>query len=104
MFRLLLTALLSLSLMACTTTVTEKEYVTVEVPVRAPCPDDDTLAKLREALPVPLRNQPQPADMDARRAIERSQLGRYEAPGAFADQAMTVVESCNSRQPLDPPP
>lgn len=104
MLRLLLIALCSLSLAACGTTITEKEYVTVEVVVRAPCPDDDTLAGLRDALPVPLRDQPVPADMEQRRKIERQQLGRYEAPGAFADQAMAIATSCNSRQPLDPPP
>lgn len=104
MFRLLLVAAISLSLMACQTTVTEKEYVTVEVAVRAPCPDDETLAKLRGTLPVPLRDQAPPADMEQRQKIERQQLGRYEAPGAFADQAMVIVENCNSRQALDPPP
>lgn len=103
--RLLFAALISLCLAACTTpTITEVEYKTVEVSVRAPCPDDETLAALRAARPVPLREQPQPADAEQRQKIERQQLGRYEAPGAFADQAMTVVENCNSRQPLDPPP
>ena len=104
MYRLLMIALMSLALGACQTTVTEKEFVTVEVAVRAPCPDDETLATLREALPVPLRDQEQPADAEARRAVERRQLGRYEAPGAFADKAMAVVTSCKSRQTLDPPP
>lgn len=104
MTRFLLAAALSIGLSACTTTVTETEYKTVEVAVRAPCPDDSTLAGLREALPVPLRDQVPPAGAEERRAVERQQLGRYEAPGAFADQAMAIVESCNSRQPLDPPP
>lgn len=105
MIRVLLAALLSLSLMACaTTTMTETDYEPVAVAVRAPCPDDDTLADLRAARPVPLREQPQPVDMEQRRTIERQQLGRYEAPGGFADQAMAIVESCNRRQPLDPPP
>lgn len=105
MLRLLFAILATLSLAACATPViTDTEYKTVEVAVRAPCPDDETLAALKAARPVPLREQPQPADLEERRKVERQQLGRYEAPGAFADQAIAIVESCNSRQPLDPPP
>lgn len=110
MNRIIFACLLALSLAACSTpgVITEIEYVQVEVPVRAPCPDDETYAAIRDARPVPLRDQalPRPETPMAELAIVRPQLGRYEAPDAFADQAMRVIESCHLEGVdggLDPP-
>lgn len=106
MLRVLFAILLAFAVTACATTgsAVEKEYVTVKETVRAPCPDDATYDAVMAARPVPLRQQSAPATEDERIARERRQLGLYEAPGNFADQATAVIESCHSRQPLDPPP
>lgn len=107
MIRIMLAAaVLALGAAGCTTTGTavEKKYVTVHVPVRAPCPDDAAYETVKAALPTPLREQERPATEEARHAAERAQLGRYEAPGGFADQAMAVIDDCRSRQPLVNPP
>jgi hypothetical protein len=107
--RVLSLLVLSLLLAACGPTVlTETVYEEVYVPVNAPCPDEETYAKVREARPKPLREQgiTQPVTPQAEVAVLRPQLGRYEAPGAFADQAMAVIESCHNREipsGLDPP-
>lgn len=104
--RLAVAILLALGLAACQTpaTVIEKEYVRVNVPVPAPCPDDETYDAVMAARPTPLHEQERPATEDERIAAERRQLGRYEAPGGFADQAVAVIESCHNRPALDPPP
>ena len=108
MIRIILSALLIFGLTACQTpaAVIEKEYVRVNVPVRAPCPDDETYNAVMAARPVPIRDQgiPRPANDAEELAILRPQLGRYEAEGGFADQATAVIESCHSRVALDPPP
>lgn len=110
MHRIFLALFLPLALAACQTpsAVTETEYIEVEVPVRAACPDEDTYATIRESRPVPLRDQDivRPATPEAELAIVRPQLGRYEAPDAWADQAMRVIDSCHSEGidgGLDPP-
>ena len=101
MKRIIFAGLMLAALSACATTsgVVEREYVQVEVPVAAQCPDDATYAAVMAARPVPLRGQERPADVAA---AERQQLGRYEAPGQWADQAAAVITSCHSRAPLDP--
>lgn len=110
MMKLILACLLAFTLSGCMTprVITETEYVQVEVPVRVACPDEDTYAAIREARPVPLRDQAleRPATPEAELAIVRPQLGRYEAPDGFADQAMRVIESCHEEGVdggLDPP-
>lgn len=110
MHRIFFVLILALGLAACQTprVVAETEYIEVEVPVRAACPDEDTYAAIRESRPVPLRDQDieRPATAEAELAIIRPQLGRYEAPDAWADQAMRVIESCHSEgvnSGLDPP-
>lgn len=104
MIRLLFAIAFLALLGACKTTgAVETRYKTVDVLVRAPCPDDATFNKVKDGRPVPLRNQAAPATADARALAERQQLGRYEAPGGWADQASAVIQSCHDRQPLDPP-
>lgn len=85
-------------------TIVEKEFVTVHVPVRAPCPDDETYAKVIAARPVPLREQPRPEGEEAERAAIKAQLGRYEMPEGWADQAKTVIDDCHARAPIGTPP
>ena len=86
-------ALLSALLAGCQTpaVISETEFREVKVPVPAPCPDPDTMARVNAARPVPLRNQVRPADEDA--AI-KAQLGLYERPSAWADQAQAVMDRC----------
>jgi hypothetical protein len=79
---------------------TRVEYRTVNVPVPAPCPDTATRDRIAAARPLPLRDQPRPADEVAARAAEREQLRRYEAPDQWADQAMLVINDCAGRAPL----
>lgn len=92
-----LAALLALSGCQTDAVVTETKVVRISVPVRAPCPDAETMAKVNAARPLALRDWPAgqvPADEEARQAIERAQLGRYEAPGRWADQAQAVMDRC----------
>jgi hypothetical protein len=104
MIRAMLIFAAMLLLGACGHTgATRVEYRTVNVAVAAQCPDDATFAAVRDARPVPLRDQQKPDTAAAQYAAERAQLARYEARGAFADQAMAVIESCNARKPLAPP-
>lgn len=108
MSRILLTILLALGLAACHHTsdgAIEKEYITVNVPVPAPCPEKETYEAVKAKRPVPLRLQEPPATEADRQLAERRQLGRYEAPGGYSDQSWAVIESCYNRAPpLDPPP
>lgn len=95
----ILAAILTLALAACQTpgVITETKIERVNVPVRAPCPDPETKAAVDAARPVPLRDYPAdqvPETEEGRRALERQQLGRYEAPGQWADQAQAVMDRC----------
>lgn len=104
--RLAVLILAALGVTACQTTgAVETRYETVEVAVRAPCPDEETYNAVMAARPVPIRDQaiPRPETPEGELAIVKPQLGRYEAPGAFADQASAALTSCRERQPLDPP-
>lgn len=67
---------------------------TVQVPVRAPCPDPETYGEIKNARPVPLRSQPKPATAEERVAKTAAQLGRYEAEGGWADQATAALDRC----------
>lgn len=106
MIRSILAAALILLLGACATPgIVETEYQTIEVAVRAPCPDEETFDAVMASRPVPIRDQgiPKPETPEGELAIVKPQLGRYEAPGAFSDQAVAALKSCRERQPLDPP-
>lgn len=100
--RLLFAAMVGLALTGCQTsgTITEKQFVEVKVPVRAACPDPETMAAVNKARPVPLRDQEMPATEQAQQAAVRAQLGRYEARNAWADQAQAVMDRC-FRQGVD---
>ena len=99
--RLIAILLLALPLAACGHDgVPQIEYRTVNVPVRAPCPDPAVKAAVDAARPVPLRDQPRPADAALALAAEREQLRRYEARDGWADQVQAVLDDCASRSPL----
>ena len=66
----------------------------VEVPVPAPCPDPAERARLRAARPAPLASQPMPETARERVAKSAAQLGRYEAPGGWADQVDAALDRC----------
>lgn len=102
-FLLLCLAILLLGACAHDQGVARIEYRKVYVTVPDKCPDDETYAKVMATKPVPLREQQRPATEAEQRAAERAQLGRYEAPGGYADQSSTVLKSCNARKPLAPP-
>jgi hypothetical protein len=67
------------------------------------CPDDATYGSLKASRPVPLRDQAMPKDPDVRVARQGAQLGKYEAPGAWSDQAWAAIDNCHSRD-LAPAP
>lgn len=67
---------------------------TVEVQVRAPCPDPAERERLRAGRPVRLADQPMPDSARERVAKTSAQLGRYEAPGGWADQVDAVLDRC----------
>ena len=66
----------------------------VEVQVRAPCPDPAERLRLRSTRPARLGDQPMPATARERVAKTAAQLGRYEAPGAWADQVDAALDRC----------
>lgn len=77
--------------------ITKTEIKTVEVPVRVSCPDDSTYAEIMAQRPVPLRQQEMPTTAEQRVAVSQAQLGRYEAEGAWADQASAVIHRCHAQ-------
>lgn len=66
----------------------------VEVSVRAPCPDPAERDRLRQLRPQRLADQPMPTTARERVAKTSAQLGRYEAPGGYADQVDAVLDRC----------
>ena len=89
------TLMLAGTLAACSPqVVTRTEIKTVEVPVRAVCPDAETYESLRAGRPTPLRSQPMPPTAEERVAASQAQLGRYEAEGAWADQVGAAMARC----------
>ena len=75
----------------------EVQIKTVEVAVRAPCPDPVERTRLKSLRPDPLRNTPMPATAAERVAKSTAQLGRYEARGAWADQVDAVLDRCQQK-------
>lgn len=67
---------------------------TVEVQVRAPCPDPAERERLRAARPARLADQPMPETARERVAKTTAQLGRFEAPGGWADQVDAALDRC----------
>jgi len=92
---LILLALLPLA--ACAgQSVVKTEVKTVQVKVRAACPDAATYEALVASQPVPLRRQPMPATAEERVARSSAQLGHYEAEGAWVDQVRAALDSCHA--------
>lgn len=75
----------------------ETVYQPRDVVLPGKCPDDATYGSLKATRPVPLSSQPMPKDPDVRVARQAAQLGKYEAPGAWSDQAWAAIDSCHSR-------
>lgn len=97
-----LTLILPPLLAACSgPVVTRTEIKTVEVPVRAPCPDPETYKEIVDARPIPLRSQPMPETAEERNAKTSAQLGRYEAEGAWADQAQGILDRCQRGEVIE---
>lgn len=85
------------TLAACSPKViTKTEIKTVQVAVRAPCPDRPTYDDLKAGRPVPLRTQPMPPSPEQRVAQSQAQLGRYEAEGAWADRVSAALDRCQA--------
>ena len=90
-----LIALAALGLAACghEPLTIEKPVITyVDHPVQCPSPEERE--RLRKLRPTPLRDQPMPTDPVARNAQSQAQLGRYEAPGGYADQVEAALDRC----------
>jgi hypothetical protein len=68
------------------------QIVQVEVP--APCPAPAERERLRQLRPQRLADQPMPATARERVAKTSAQLGRYEAPGGYADQVDAALDRC----------
>lgn len=97
MKRMLLLTLLATPLAGCGAATAVETRVQIEkVPVPAPCPNDEDYAGIVAGRPVPLRDTPMPADPDVRVAKAIAQLGRYEAKGGWADQAMAIIDRCHA--------
>ena len=102
--RKLIVVLASLSLGACGAgQAIQVEYRPVPYPVRAACPDPAVYEELRSTRPQPLAEQPMPETAAERGARITAQLGRYEAPGGWGDQAMAALDRCQQAEPLDRP-
>jgi len=87
----------TLALAGCGSKVIYKDrIVTVNVPVRAACPDKPTYDKLKADRPKPLRTQPMPATPEERVAKSNAQLGRFEAEGGWADRAEAALDRCQA--------
>lgn len=87
----------AISLTACgPKVITKTEIKTVQVPVRAPCPDEATYGRLKASRPAPLRTQPMPSSAEERVAKSQAQLGKYEAEGAWADQVAAALDRCQA--------
>lgn len=69
---------------------------TVNVPVPAPCPQDEVFNALAASKPSKLASQPMPATAQERTDKALAQLGRYEADGGWADKAWAVISRCHS--------
>ena len=67
---------------------------TVEVVVRAPCPDPVERERLRKARPEPLRGTTAPESARERVAKAVAQLLRYEGVGGWADQVSAALDRC----------
>lgn len=67
---------------------------TVAVEVRVACPDPVERERLRAGRPAPLASQAMPDSARERVAKTAAQLGRYEAPGAWADQVSAALDRC----------
>ncbi len=99
-----ITIIAALALSGCgPRVITKTEVRTVEVPVRVSCPDDAAYNGLKTLRPVPLRQLSMPATAEERVAVSQAQLGRYEAEGAWSDQAWEALTRCHgqgvARQP-----
>lgn len=94
----LISAVLAGPLAACAHTPpprpVEVQTQLVQVQTRAPCPDPVEYARLKTARPAPLAATPMPASPRERVDKSVAQLGRYEAPGAWADQVAAALDRC----------
>lgn len=96
MAKLALVIVAAVALSGCGTT----KYITVEKPViqkvevPAVCPSKEERERLRKLKPTPLRDQQMPTSAVERNAQAQAQLGRYEAPGAYADQVEAALDRC----------
>lgn len=89
-------ALVGLSLGGCAThrPATELRVETVKVPVRAACPAPAEYAKLKSTRPRPLVDTPMPETAEQRVGKTAAQLGRFEAPGGWADRVEAALDRC----------
>lgn len=96
--KMVMMTMLGLTVAACGRTPPprpiEVQTQTVEVQVRAPCPDPAERQRLRVGRPARLADQPMPATARERVAQTTAQLGRYEAPGGWADQVDAAFDRC----------
>lgn len=81
-------------LAGCTTPVVRERPVITQVQVPVQCPDAAERERLRRLRPTPLREQPMPPTAVERNARAQAQLGRYEAPGGWADQVDAALDRC----------
>lgn len=85
-------------------TATETRVQTQYVPVRAPCPDKRTYDGLKSTRPKPLAGTAMPDSAQERADKQFAQLGRFEAPGAWADRAEAALDRCqDGQEPVGPP-
>ncbi len=81
-------------------TATETRVQTQYIPVRAACPAPAEYAKLKAGRPVPLIQTPEPATAQERSDKQFAQLGRYEAPGGWADKVSAALDRCQQSDPI----
>lgn len=82
----------------------EVRTVVQKIPVRAACPAPDAYLALKAGRPKPLRDQPMPATADVRTAKTAAQLGRFEAPGGWADRVEAALDRCQEAEDLTAAP
>lgn len=92
----LIALLMLAALGACSPAVTQERIREVQVQVRVECPTPAERARLRALRPTRLQDQIMPPTAVERNAKAQAQLGRYEAPGGYADQVDAALNRCQT--------